>query len=111
MDVLNLGNSTAPEISFESSVWLFRLYIAGNAPNSLQAMANLKRIADQFLPGRYEVEIVDVLKEPFRTLEDNIYVTPTLIRLSPTPNCKIIGSLSDMKQVLLALELTETMDG
>ncbi len=99
-----------PNQDIEMQCWRFRLYVAGAAPNSLLAIANLDLICERFLPGRYEVEIVDVLKEPMRTLKDNVYVTPTLIRLSPEPHIRIIGSLIDQKQVLLALGLTETLD-
>ncbi len=110
MDLESLDKLVMPEKSANPQTWRFRLYIAGNAPNSLQAISNIKRITDQYLSGKYNVEIIDVLKEPLRTLEDSIYVTPTLIRLFPEPHCKIIGSLSDENQVLLALGLMEMLD-
>ncbi len=90
-----------------SETWQFRLYVAGNAPHSCLAVANLQILGDNFLAGNYTVEVVDVLKEPLRTLEDAVYVTPTLIRLSPEPVCRIIGNLSDQKPVLAALGLLE----
>ena len=93
-----------------SETWKFRLYVAGSAPHSRLAVVNLKAIGDAYLPGNYTVEVVDVLKEPLRTLEDAVYVTPTLLRLFPLPLCRIIGNLSDQQHVLIALELTEKCD-
>ena len=80
-----------------------RLYVAGNAPNSVRAIANAKRICDDHYPLVYELEIVDVIDEPLRALADGILVTPTLLRLLPLPISKVIGNLDDTEQVLLAL--------
>ncbi len=83
----------------------FRLYIAGDAPNSLRALANLRALCHQHLPERHEIEVVDVLLAPERALAEQVYLTPTLVRLSPGPNRKIVGSLSDITPVLEALGL------
>lgn len=80
-----------------------RLYIAGNAPNSLRAVANAKAICEEYLAARYDLEIVDLLKYPRRALADGIIVTPTLLRLRPLPIQRLIGNLSDTNQVLLTL--------
>jgi circadian clock protein KaiB len=80
-----------------------RLYIAGNAPNSLCAIANLKAICEAHFASGHELEIVDLLKQPLRALADGIIVTPTLLKLLPLPVQKLIGNLADTKQVLLAL--------
>ena len=83
--------------------YVLRLYVAGAAPNSLRAVTNLRAICDgQPAPG-YELEIVDVLKHPRRALADGVLVTPTLLRVSPLPILKIVGSLGDKEQVLLIL--------
>jgi circadian clock protein KaiB len=82
---------------------LLRLYVAGNAPNSLRAIANAKAICDQHFPSEHDLEIVDLLEHPRRALADAIIVTPTLLRLSPLPVQRVIGNLSDTNQVLLAL--------
>ena len=79
-----------------------RLYVAGNASNSLQAIANVRAICDEHFDAG-QVEIVDVLEFPSRGLVDGIVVTPTLIRLFPRPVQKIIGNLSDTSKVILAL--------
>jgi circadian clock protein KaiB len=82
---------------------LLRLYIAGNAPNSLRAIANAKAICDEHFASGHDLEIVDLLKHPRRALADGIIVTPTLLKLLPLPVQKVIGNLSDTNQVLIAL--------
>ena len=83
----------------------FRLYIAGDAQNSAQAMANLAVICRAHLQHRHEVEVVDVFLEPKRALADGILMTPTLIRLTPAPIRRIVGTLSQPGPVLHALGL------
>jgi circadian clock protein KaiB len=82
---------------------VLRLYVAGNAPNSLLAIANVKAICEAHFAVRHKLEIVDLLKYPLRALADAIVVTPTLMKLHPLPPQRLIGSLSDTSQVLLAL--------
>ena len=86
-------------------VWQLRLYIAGQSPNSLQACANLKRLCDQHLAGRYEIETVDLAESPSRARDDEILASPTLVRRRPAPHRKIIGDLSDTRRVLEGLRL------
>lgn len=83
----------------------FQLYVAGNAPNSAQAVANLSALCRIYLPDRHTIEIVDVLGEPKRALADGIFMTPTLVKLAPSPVRKIVGTLSQTQTVLLALGL------
>jgi circadian clock protein KaiB len=80
-----------------------RLYIAGHAPNSLQAIANAKAICDEHFASAHELEIIDLLKHPLRALAGGIIVTPTLLKLLPLPAGRVIGNLSNTKQVLLTL--------
>ena len=80
-----------------------RLYIAGSAPNSLRAIANCRAICDEHFASGHELEIVDLLEQPKRAVADGIIVTPTLLKLLPLPVQRVIGSLSDTNQVLLAL--------
>lgn len=80
-----------------------RLYVAGQAPNSVLAIVNAKAICDEHYVHGYKLEIVDLMDHPLRALEDGIIVTPTLVKLLPKPARKVIGTLSDEKQVLLAL--------
>jgi circadian clock protein KaiB len=79
-----------------------RLYIAGNAPNSLRAIDNLNALCE--LHRLATAEIVDVLEFPLRGLADGIVVTPTLVKLLPLPVKRVIGNLSDTKQVMMSLE-------
>jgi len=80
-----------------------RLYIAGNAPNSVRAMSNLKAICDEYFTNGVTLEVVDLLQHPARAMADGIIVTPTLLKLSPAPVQRVIGSLNDTNQVRLAL--------
>lgn len=80
-----------------------RLYVAGHAPNSVRAVANVRAICDEHFASGHELEIVNLLEHPKRALADGIIVTPTLLKLLPLPVKRVIGSLSDTDQVLLAL--------
>ena len=82
-----------------------RLYIAGDAQNSLEALANLREICDCHLGGACETEVVDVFLQPERAMRDGIFMTPTLVKLSPGVPRTVIGTLSDTQTVLQALEL------
>lgn len=82
---------------------VLRLYVAGNAPNSVRAISNAQAVCDEHFAARYELEIVDLLDHPHRALSDGVIVTPTLIRLSPLPVQKVIGTLSDTNRLLLVL--------
>jgi circadian clock protein KaiB len=86
-------------------VFIFRLYIAGDAPNSLQAIANLTQICDTHLPDRHSIEIVDVLLEPKRALDESIFMTPLLVTDSPYPGHRIVGTLSHTEPILQILGL------
>lgn len=81
----------------------FRLYVAGNTMNSSQAIANLAALCRSHLPDRHQVEIIDVLKHPKRALEDRVFMTPTLLKLTPDPLCRIVGTLNPMQSVLESL--------
>jgi circadian clock protein KaiB len=80
-----------------------RLYVAGQAPNSVRAIANCRAICDEHFASGHELEIVDLLEQPKRAVADGIIVTPTLLKLLPLPMQRVIGSLSDTNQVLQAL--------
>ncbi len=85
------------------SVFKFRLYTADGTQNSAQALANLTALCRLHLPDRYEIEVIDVFREPERARADGIRMTPTLIKLSPAPLCRIVGALNQSRSVLLAL--------
>ena len=91
-----------------AATFKFRLYIAANTQNSVEAVANLAAICKRYLPDRHEIEVINVEREPQRTLADGINMTPSLIKFAPGPFRKIVGTLAHTKRVLLALDLAET---
>lgn len=80
-----------------------RLYIANDAPNSIQAVANLETICREHLKDAFKLEIIDVLAYPLRALADGVLVTPSLAKVSPSPITRVVGNLSDTGRVLRAL--------
>jgi circadian clock protein KaiB len=85
------------------SLFKFRLYTADGTQNSAQALANLTALCRVHLPNRFEIEVIDVFREPERARADGVRMTPTLIKLSPAPICRIVGSLGKTRNVLVAL--------
>lgn len=80
-----------------------RLYVSGNAPNSARAVINIRALCAEHFAAAHELEIVDILTEPGRALTDGIVVSPTLLKLAPTPVARVIGDLSDAARVMLTL--------
>ncbi len=89
----------------EEAEWELRLYVAGQSRRSLTAIANLKRLCDEHLPGRYRIEVIDLLKNPQLAAGDQIVAIPTLVRKLPAPMRKIIGDLSNVERTLVGLDL------
>jgi circadian clock protein KaiB len=85
--------------------WELRLYIAGQTPRSLEALANLQRICEEHLHGRYRIEVVDLLVNPTLARGDQILAVPTLVRQLPPPVKKIIGDFANTERVLVGLNL------
>jgi circadian clock protein KaiB len=85
--------------------WSLRLYVAGQTPRSLTAFANLKTLCEQHLAGRYEIEIIDLVKDPQRAQNDQIVALPTLVRRLPQPLKRVIGDLSNAERVKIGMEL------
>ena len=82
-----------------------RLYVAGQTPKCITAFANLKKFCEEHLQGRYDIEIVDLLKQPQLARGEQIVAVPTLVRKLPPPMRKIIGDLSNTERVLVGLDL------
>jgi circadian clock protein KaiB len=76
-------------------MWKFRLYTAGNMVHSQRAIRNLRELCERYVPGRYELEFVDMYEEPERARTEHIIAAPTLVRLKPAPIMRLIGDLSD----------------
>ena len=89
----------------DHTLFHLRLYVAGDTVNSALAQVNLKMLCQTHLKDRHLIEIVDVLREPERALADGIFMTPTLVKLTPFPLRKLFGTLSQTQTVLLALGL------
>ena len=89
----------------ETSHYVLRLYVAGMTPNCLAAFANLKKICEEHLEGRYSIQIIDLLENPKLAQGDQILAIPTLVRKLPEPVRKIIGDLSNTERVLVGLDL------
>jgi circadian clock protein KaiB len=88
-----------------SDYWELRLYIAGQTPNSIVAIANLKKICEDQLKGRYKIEVIDLLKKPQLAKGDQIVAIPTLVRRLPPPVKKIVGNLSKTERTLVGLDI------
>ena len=102
---------TAPDASpaagAQPARWDLRLYVAGQSPKSLRAIENLQRFCEEYLPGMYHIEVIDLLERPQLAHGDEIVAVPTLVRKLPEPMRKIIGDLSDTTKVLVGLQLRE----
>ena len=94
-----------PAKKAKKKLWELRLYVAGQTPKSLEAFANLKAICEEHMPGHYEIEVIDLLKNPQLAKGDQIIAIPTLVRKLPEPIRKIIGDLSNTERVLVGLDL------
>jgi circadian clock protein KaiB len=90
-----------------NKAWDLRLYVAGQTPRAVRAFANLKAICEEHVPGKYHIEVVDLLKAPQLAKGDQILALPTLVRKLPEPVRKIIGDLSNTEKVLVGLDLRE----
>lgn len=96
-----MSNSSKPN----PEIWELRLYIAGQTPKSIDAFANLKKICEEHLAGKYRIEIIDLLENPQLAKGDQILAVPTLVRRLPPPLKKIIGNLSNTERVLVGLDI------
>jgi circadian clock protein KaiB len=94
------------DITEDDEIWYLRLYIAGQSPKSLHALANLTKLCEAHLAGRYDIEVVDLVERPDQARDDDILAIPTLVRRLPPPLRKVIGDLSDAGRVLVGLRLT-----
>ena len=88
-----------------SDMWELRLYVAGQTPKSMTAFANLKKLCEEHLAGKYRIEVIDLLKNPQLAKGDQIFAIPTLVRKLPPPLKKVIGDLSNTERVLVGLDL------
>jgi circadian clock protein KaiB len=99
------GSAGDPDVVGGDQEWELRLYTAGHTPKSVLAFNNLKRICEEYMPGRYQIEVIDLMRNPRLAKEDQIVAIPTLVRKLPQPLRKIIGDLSDTERTLVGLQL------
>jgi circadian clock protein KaiB len=100
------GGKKKPDVPETSEdVWILKLYVAGQTPKSIAAFANLKKICEEHLAGKYRIEIVDLVKNPKLARGDQILAVPTLVRQLPPPVKKLIGDLANTERVLVGLDL------
>ncbi|HSE66414.1 MAG TPA: circadian clock KaiB family protein [Gemmatimonadales bacterium] len=107
-DILNRDDTAQLTSSPESAAdetWELRLYVAGQSTKSVAAFANLRALCEKYLPGKYEIEIVDLLEKPQLARGDQIVAIPTLVRKLPQPIRKIVGDLSNTEKTLVGLQL------
>ena len=93
------------ELHDETERWELRLYIAGQTPKSITAIANLKRLCEEYLAGRYKIEVIDLIQNPKLAAGDQIVAIPTLVRRLPEPLRRIVGDLSNTERTLVGLQL------
>ena len=98
-------DTPAEQAALPAEPYNLRLYVAGQTPKSVTALANLKQICEAHLAGRYRIEVIDLLEHPQLAAGDQILAVPTLVRRLPEPLKRIIGNLSDMERVLVGLDL------
>ena len=89
----------------DDEIYILRLYVAGQTKKSLTAFANLRRICEEHLKGKYRIEVIDLLEHPQLAKGDQILAIPTLVRRLPPPVKKIIGDLSNTERVLVGLDI------
>jgi len=99
--------STNPTAPADPETWELRLYVAGQTPNSVRAIANLRKICEEHLQGRYTLEVVDLYQQPQLAQGEQIVAVPTLIRKLPLPLRQIIGDMSNTERVLVGLDLRQ----
>ena len=90
--------------------YVLRLYVTGMTPRSARAVKNLQAICDEYLEGRYDLEVIDIYQQPVLTKGEQIIAAPTLIKKLPLPMRRIIGDMSNRERVLLGLDLVRSPD-
>jgi len=89
----------------EDEFYMLRLFVTGTSPVSVRAISNLKKICEQYLPGRYELDIIDVYQQPLLVKDEDITAVPMLIKKKPLPKKRMVGDMSDTNKVLKGLGL------
>jgi len=99
------GKLKKPASKKPSKMWELKLYVAGQTPKSILAFSNLKKICEEHLKDKYNIQVIDLLKAPQLAKGDKIFAIPTLVRKLPVPIRKILGDLSNTERLLVGLDL------
>jgi circadian clock protein KaiB len=102
------SRSAAGAVADSEKLYTLRLYVAGQTPKSLASFATLKRLCEEHLPGRYKIEVIDLVENPQLAAGDQILALPTLVRKLPPPLKRIIGNISDEERFLIGMDLRPT---
>jgi circadian clock protein KaiB len=105
MKTVSPGKGKKAKTDVPEGIWSLRLYVAGQTPKSITAFANLKKICEEHLAGKYRIEVIDLLKNPKLAKGDQIIAIPTLVRKLPEPIKKIIGDMANTERVLVGLDI------
>jgi len=105
MKAVSPGKGKKAKTDATEEIWNLRLYVAGQTPKSITAFANLKKICEEHLTGKYRIEVIDLLKNPQLAKGDQIIAIPTLVRKLPAPLKKIIGDMANTERVLVGLDI------
>ncbi len=105
MKAVSPGKGKKAKTDSTEEIWNLRLYVAGQTPKSITAFANLKKICEEHLVGKYRIEVIDLLEKPQLAKGDQIIAIPTLVRQLPEPLKKIIGDLANTERVLVGLDI------
>lgn len=105
MKTVSSGKKKKAKTDPKEEIWNLRLYVAGQTPKSITAFANLKKICEEHLIGKYKIEVIDLIKDPQLAKGDQIIAIPTLVRKLPEPLKKIIGDLANTERVLVGLDI------
>jgi circadian clock protein KaiB len=109
-----LDSSLEFERAFEASShnqpYLLRLYVTGMTPRSTEAFATIKAICDEYLPGRYELEVIDIYQQPLLAASEQIIAVPTLVKERPEPRRRFVGNLNDKQRLLFGLNIHSSVE-
>jgi KaiB domain. len=100
-----IGKQQKKPAEADSDRWVLRLYVTGSTPQSVRAIANIKKICEEHLKGRYDLEVIDLYQKPNLAKGEQIIAVPTLLRKLPLPLRRIIGDMSNIERVLIGLDL------
>jgi len=103
--------SPSPKAAGKTSRYAFRLYVSGSTPRSTRAIRNIRKLCEEHLTGRYELEVVDIYQQPGRAGNEQIIAAPTLVKSLPLPLRRFIGDISETERILIGIGLAPATGG